>query len=1120
MLLTVVLLGAWAEFKNFSVIVNNDKEGSLLTSAEQVGGTAVSFGVAVDGEGTVSRVAVGDASSVATVSGTYHSDHGCTGLSVVVPVEGNVKITVGQCTYSSNTITVKNGNGETVVSKTPSSPACWKNSRTNVDELYYNGGATTLTISGMGYCPYVAVEAINVAPQNYSITYSLGGETAEGTLPASEEVTDGDSYTLPKNFTLYKEGYTLTGWNDGTTTHVPGTSIMPSADMVLTPVFTSNGGVTLAGTTGSVVMKWDFQRKNGAPLLSYEHVTGIYVTQAVVNGTTIDVKLDFDTTNGGKIANGSWNDWCQMNNGTKFTVPSKEGAVVEIEAYADMSDLTIDGSTEYTPGKTVSKTITSTGSTIEVVIGSKGSYYRYIQVTYPGTVDPWTNYQDFELDLRNGAYLTSSETSLTKIGFKKSGDAVVRTTAEDSEAIGTLEGKYHSNEHGLQNFSMTVAVPGYVKISAGTCAWGGNLTISSPNGFSKTVNTNTGACYHQNTTANIVVAYYNVDEGTTLTISGGNYMPFIAIERVSDVPEEYTVRFYNGEELVDTRSVFAGTGLGTLPAAPAVAEGRHFRGWYTSCDAAGVKATASTVPTASTDYHAYIMDVNKDADGKVLVTANDGQSFLNAVEYCSENAGDDMQKIYVPNGTYDLGSACRTEVKKNIAILGESMAGVVIRNTPAAAGIQSTSTLRITGDNVFLQNLTLQNDFDYSSGEAYGVAVALEINGDRSICNNVQLLSNQDTYYSNGSVSQSGYFKGGRIAGTVDYVCGSGNMWFEGTEFYNNARSNADVIFAPSTNAGTAYGYVASNCTVDGADNQAGKFNIARPWQGSPAATLINTTFRQLPSSAGYTSMGSGLVLRFHEYNSKDASGNAVTGHNLNACSGDASSDELYLSGIGVYTYDNVLGAWNPEAVIAAMNPTETVSGTITASGYNTFSSNYALDLSTLSGGTAYVATEVSEGRVMLTKTTAKVPARTGLFIAGTANAPFTVNTTADDATLTGTNLLVALPDGGLVDKGNNTASFNYVFGWATTDNPGFYLVNSTLPTLGAGKAYLHTTAAVSGSRLSLVFDDETSAIQHPELRVQDAAVYDLQGRRVAGASFPTIEKGLYIKNGKKMIIK
>ena len=148
-----------ADFKDFSVIVNN-QDGTLLTAEEQNQGTAVEFGVAVAADGKVSRVAKDDASAVATVSGKYHSDHGCTNLKVVVPNATNVKITVGQCTYSSSAIKVTNANGEEVATKTPSSPACWKNDRNNVDVLYYTGEATTLTITGMSYCPYVAVSAM------------------------------------------------------------------------------------------------------------------------------------------------------------------------------------------------------------------------------------------------------------------------------------------------------------------------------------------------------------------------------------------------------------------------------------------------------------------------------------------------------------------------------------------------------------------------------------------------------------------------------------------------------------------------------------------------------------------------------------------------------------------------------------------------------------------------------------------------------------------------------------------------------------------------------------------------------------------------------------------------
>ena len=61
-----------------------------------------------------------------------------------------------------------------------------------------------------------------------------------------------------------------------------------------------------------VIITWDFQQKNGAPKIAYEGITGFYVSQAVVNGNTIDVKTDFNTKPG-KINNGSWTDWAQMN---------------------------------------------------------------------------------------------------------------------------------------------------------------------------------------------------------------------------------------------------------------------------------------------------------------------------------------------------------------------------------------------------------------------------------------------------------------------------------------------------------------------------------------------------------------------------------------------------------------------------------------------------------------------------------------------------------------------------------------------------------------------------------------------------------------------------------------
>ncbi|MBR6963713.1 MAG: Ig-like domain-containing protein [Prevotella sp.] len=376
----------FAEFKDFEVIVNN-QTGTVLTSNEQAQGTSVEFGVAVASDGTVSRVAASDASSVATISGIFHSDHGLTGMKVVVPVEGNVSILVGQCTYSGNEIKVTNSAGETVASKTPAT-ACWKNDHNNVTELTYAGEATTLTISGMGYCPFIAVKALNEVIKKYAISYSLGSETAQGTLPTGGEIVDGESITIPANFTLYKEGYTLTGWTDGSKTYTAGETVTPKGDLALTPVFTANT-VNLADRTAEVTLKWDFQRKNGAPTIQWQNVAGlVWVAQAEVNGKTIDVALPF-STKPGKFNNTSWNDWCQLNQGTTFQVPSCKGATISIEAFNALGEgdgktyLTIDGQSDYTTGKTVSYTIASSAEAVDVVIGNEGSYYRYIQVVLP-----------------------------------------------------------------------------------------------------------------------------------------------------------------------------------------------------------------------------------------------------------------------------------------------------------------------------------------------------------------------------------------------------------------------------------------------------------------------------------------------------------------------------------------------------------------------------------------------------------------------------------------------------------------------------------------------------------------------------------------------------------------
>ena len=203
---------------------------------------------------------------------------------------------------------------------------------------------------------------------------------------------------------------------------------------------------------------------------------------------------------------------------------------------------------------------------------------------------------------------------------------------------------------------------------------------------------------------------------------------------------------------------------------------------------------------------------------------------------------------------------------------------------------------------------------------------------------------------------------------------------------------------------------------------------------------------------------------------------------------------------------------------------TTAVSGTITPAGWSTFASSYPLDLSKVtatSGATAYYASAASESTVTLTPTgDVTVPAGEGIMVKGTAGETFTIGVAASGNAIED-NLLKGQTTTGNVDASNKNENgkYHYVFGFATanpTTTYGFYNLASDTE-LAAGKAYLETTTALTqGARISIVFDDEETGINDVKnVQKNDNRYYNLNGLEVAQ---PT--KGLYIVNGKKVVIK
>lgn len=316
--------------------------------------------------------------------------------------------------------------------------------------------------------------------------------------------------------------------------------------------------------------------------------------------------------------------------------------------------------------------------------------------------------------------------------------------------------------------------------------------------------------------------------------------------------------------------------------------------------------------------------IARNAAGYYVVKAGDADHLLSTLEIANANAGSERTYIYVPRGTYDLGETVLTPISgDNISIVGEDRDETVILNRPQTKneGIGTTATLLITGQNTYLQDLTLQNALDYYATGAAGRAVVIQDKGHRTICKNVKMLSYQDTYYSNADGQY--YFEGGEIHGTVDYLCGSGDVFFHKVTFVNESRkadtkSGEDVIAAPYPGDNVQYGYVMDSCTVV---NHAAAFSFGRSWGGKSKLAFLHTTLMQPDelSASRFTPAGMNTAAySFREFASTDAEGHILTpaNHEMTFTKDKTSytyNTTLTAEEASRYAIGNVFADWQPK---------------------------------------------------------------------------------------------------------------------------------------------------------------------------------------------------------------
>ena len=336
-------------------------------------------------------------------------------------------------------------------------------------------------------------------------------------------------------------------------------------------------------------------------------------------------------------------------------------------------------------------------------------------------------------------------------------------------------------------------------------------------------------------------------------------------------------------------------------------------------------------------YNVESIPVVDETTGYYMVGAGDAAGLILAINSANANAG---SKIFLPNGTYDLGETIQTTVSgSNISLIGESMEGVIIKNTPdkSLEGLNTVGTLVNAGSNLYLQDLTLQNALDYYAAGSAGRANAFWDKGNKTVAKRVRLLSYQDTYLS--GAEKKFYWEDSEIHGTVDYICGGGDVYFNGVKLVNESRKKGEkngeaTITAHQPGKTETHGYVFNNCTIE---NNAAKFNFGRAWGQTenvasykrPTATYLNTVLNQpneiIDTRFILTGMNNQAGV-FHEYNSKNANGNVVSPASLEKTFTDKTGTDkltynIILSATEAenYSVEKVFTDWQPATIAAQL---------------------------------------------------------------------------------------------------------------------------------------------------------------------------------------------------------
>lgn len=239
---------------------------------------------------------------------------------------------------------------------------------------------------------------------------------------------------------------------------------------------------------------------------------------------------------------------------------------------------------------------------------------------------------------------------------------------------------------------------------------------------------------------------------------------------------------------------------------------------------------------------------------KTLYVATDGTGDFYSIQRAIDVAPSTGAVISVAPGVYH---EVLTITKPNILLRSpyRNAAKTIVvagRGAATAGGTFRSATVNVLANNFTARNITFENDYNRRHPQVRegSQAIALRVEGDRDVFDNVRILGHQDTLFAATPHCLAGaaphcaparqFFDHCFIEGNVDFVFGDAKAVFDHCVILSNHHSVGFITAQSKKSPQQRSGFVFDHCRL-GAKPGVGDVYLGRPWRPYATVVYLNT---------------------------------------------------------------------------------------------------------------------------------------------------------------------------------------------------------------------------------------------------------------------------------------